>query len=457
MAYDFDLFVIGAGSGGVRAGRMASQYGAKVAMAEESRVGGTCVIRGCVPKKLMVYSSEYGEAIHHAAGYGWQTGEASFTWETLRDRVGAEVDRLNQIYHGILDRNDITFFDARAVIKDAHTVHLVGKGEYVTAEKILIATGGYPARDHTVDPDGIGIVSDDVFHLEKMPKRLIVAGGGYIAIEFAHIFAGLGSEVTLVYRGDRLLKSFDDDVSARVESDLKRRGIRYISKTVFAAMREQGDEKHVELTNGETLVADQILWAIGRKPKTEGMGLTQVGVELDRDGAIIVDDDYQTTAPSIFALGDVTNRVNLTPVAIREGAAFASTQFGGTPKRMDYGCIPKAVFAQPPVGTVGMSEREAVEAGHEVEIFETDFRPMQNVLAESDERMMMKLVVDKESDRVLGCHIVGHAAGEMIQIAAIAVKAGLTKQQFDETCALHPTSAEELVTISTGRAPKYGV
>ncbi len=457
MAYDFDLFVIGAGSGGVRAGRMASQYGAKVAMAEESRVGGTCVIRGCVPKKLMVYSSEYGEAIHHAAGYGWQTGEASFTWETLRDRVGAEVDRLNQIYHGILDRNDITFFDARAVIKDAHTVHLVGKGEDVTAEKILIATGGYPARDHTVDPDGIGIVSDDVFHLEKMPKRLIVAGGGYIAIEFAHIFAGLGSEVTLVYRGDRLLKSFDDDVSARVESDLKRRGIRYISKTVFAAMREQGDEKHVELTNGETLVADQILWAIGRKPKTEGMGLTQVGVELDRDGAIIVDDDYQTTAPSIFALGDVTNRVNLTPVAIREGAAFASTQFGGTPKRMDYGCIPKAVFAQPPVGTVGMSEREAVEAGHEVEIFETDFRPMQNVLAESDERMMMKLVVDKESDRVLGCHIVGHAAGEMIQIAAIAVKAGLTKQQFDETCALHPTSAEELVTISTGRAPKYGV
>jgi glutathione reductase (NADPH) len=451
MSHDFDLFVIGAGSGGVRAARRAAQYGANVAIAEQSRLGGTCVIRGCVPKKLMVYGSEFKDTFEDAAGYGWTVGETSFDWATLRDNIASELDRIEGIYGRNLDNDGVTLFDSRAVIKDPHTVHIVGENRDVTAGKILIAVGGTPMRDDAADPDNLGIVSDDVFDLPELPKRLVVAGGGYIAIEFAHVFKRLGSDVTLVYRADRLLKAFDPDISSRVRRDLDPCGVRFIPDTVFTALRQSDDGIDVELINGEVLKADQVLWAIGRKPMTMNMGLDYVGVETDEKGAVQVDEDYRTNVPSIFAIGDATNRVNLTPVAIREGDAFASTQFGGTPKRMDYHFIPKAVFAQPPVGSVGPSEQECTEAGHEIDVYEADFRPMKNVLAGRDERMFIKLIVDRADDRVLGCHMVGEDAPELVQIVAIAIKAGLTKAQFDDTCALHPTVAEELVTMRSKR------
>lgn len=451
MTYDYDLFVIGGGSGGVRAARMSAQAGAKVGMAEQSQMGGTCVVRGCVPKKFMVYASEFGHGMDQAAGYGWSVGERHFDWATLRDRIQSDVHRLSGLYGKTMDNNGVTVMDSRAVLKDPHTVHLVDENRDVTAGKILIAVGGTPVRDETVDPDHVGIVSDDVFLLERQPKRIIIAGGGYIAIEFAQIFAGLGTEVTVVYRGERLLKAFDREISERVEHNLKAQGVNYISNTVFTSLTAKGDEKHVQLANGDALVADEVFWAIGRKPLTEGLGLEALGVEMDRAGAIVVDEDYATNVPSVFAVGDVTNRVNLTPVAIREGAAFASTQFAGVPKRMNYDFIAKAVFSQPPVGTVGATEAECVAMGKKVDVYQADFRPMKNVLAESDERMLIKLIVDQQTDVVLGCHMVGDAAPEMIQIAAIAIKAGLTKTQFDETCAVHPTAAEELVTLANKR------
>lgn len=451
MSYDYDLFVIGAGSGGVRAARMAHNFGARVAIAEEYRLGGTCVIRGCVPKKLMVYASEFSHAFKDAAGYGWSVGEPTLDWATLRDNVAADVTRIEQIYHRNIDTSDIDLFETRAMVKDAHTVHLTGDNRDVTAEKILIAVGGTPIRDEAVDPDHLGFVSDDVFSLPEQPKRLVIAGGGYIAIEFAHIFAGLGTEVTLVYRGERLLKSFDQDISRRVEENLNAAGVRYINGTIFTKISQVGDEKYIELMNGDTLVTDELFWAIGRRPKTDGMGLDLIGVERDASGAIKVNEDSQSSVPSIFAVGDVTNRVNLTPVAIREGAAFANTYFGNNPVRMDYRDIPKAVFAQPPVGVVGVTEDQCKASGHEIDVYETEFRPMKNVLAGRNERMYMKLIVEKSSQKVIGLHMVGHEAPEMIQIAAIAIKAGLTKAQFDATCALHPTASEELVTMSTPR------
>ncbi len=453
MAFDYDLFVLGGGSGGVRAARMSAQTGARVALAEQSKMGGTCVVRGCVPKKFMVYASEFADAFEHAKGFGWTVGAPDFSWDTLRDRVQAEVTRLSGIYQNIMDKNDVEVFHTRAIIKDPHTVHLVDEGRDITAERILIAVGGTPFRDEAIDPSGIGIVSDDVFHLPEQPKRIVIAGGGYIAIEFAHIFAGLGTEVTLVYRGERLLKAFDKEISERVEANLKAHGVRYISNTVFTSLTEENGEKVIELANGDTLRTDEVFWAIGRLPLTDGLGLEDAGVKLDGNRAVIVDEDYRTSVPSIFAIGDVTNRVNLTPVAIREGAAFASTQFAGVPKRMDYHFIPKAVFSQPPVGSVGPTEAHCVAMDHDIDVYEADFRPMKNVLADSDERMLMKLIVDRNNDRVVACHMVGADAPEMIQIAAIAVKAGLTKQQFDETCALHPTVAEELVTMSNKRTP----
>ncbi|ADM09764.1 putative glutathione reductase [Parvularcula bermudensis HTCC2503] len=454
MAYDYDLFVIGAGSGGVRAANRSAKFGAKVAIAEQADVGGTCVIRGCVPKKLMVYASEFNDMIGDAAGYGWEIPDARFDWATLRDRIQTELGRLSSLYIKGLEGNGVTLFQCRAIVKDPHTVHLASENRDVTAEKILVAAGGVPFRDDEADPDRLGIVSDDVFHLDKRPDRLVVAGGGYIAIEFAHIFARLGTEVTLVYRGHRLLRAFDREISERVEQDLIASGIRYIPNTIFARIDRDGDDKTVELTTGEVLRTDEILWAIGRRPRTSGLGLEDCGVEKTANGAVIVDQDYRTACPSIFSLGDVTDRINLTPVAIREAMAFASTQFGGEPKRMDYRHVPKAVFCQPPVGSVGMTEDECLDEGHRIDVFEADFRPMKNVLAGNDKRMLMKLIVDAETDRVLGCHMVGEAAPEMVQIAAIAVKAGLTKAQFDETCALHPTSAEELVTLSSSRPGK---
>jgi glutathione reductase (NADPH) len=447
MAYDYDLFVIGAGSGGVRAARMAAQMGARVAVAESSRVGGTCVIRGCVPKKLFVYASHYGHAFEDAKGYGWTAENVRFDWDTLRDNKDAEINRLNGIYKRILADNGVELFEKRAVLQDAHTVRLAGDDRLVSAEKILIATGGEPIRDMGIEGHEHGIVSDDAFDLPALPKRAVIAGGGYIAVEFAFIMAGLGVDVTLVYRGERILRAFDAEIGLFVEDALRQKGVTYINNTIFTQIEEtQGGGRRVHLKNGDVIDTDLVFWAIGRRPSTQSLGLEAAGVETDGYGAILVDPHSRTSAPSVFAIGDVTNKVNLTPVAIRAGAAFAKTQFGGEPTMMDYRFIPKAVFSQPPVGSVGYTEEEAKARG-EVDIYETSFRPMQHVLPNNPERMLMKLVVDRKTDTVLGCHIVGHEAPELIQALAIAVKHGITKKQFDDTCALHPTAAEELVTM----------
>lgn len=449
MAFDYDLFVIGAGSGGVRAARLAAQAGYKVACAEESKPGGTCVVRGCVPKKFFVFASEYGHMMEDAKGYGWAFPVApEHSWETLRENVQNEVNRLSGIYSNILERNGVDHIQSRAVLVDQHTVRIPDEDREVTAEKILIAAGGRPIKDTNIPGAELGIVSDDAFLLPQLPKRAVVAGGGYIAVEFAYIMAGLGVDVTLVYRGERILRGFDPDLASYVEGNFERAGIRYINSTVFTQIEEAGDAKRVHLKNGEVLDTDLVFWAIGRRPNTENLGLEAAGVELDAYGAIVVDADSKTTVRSIFAVGDVTNRVNLTPVAIREAAAFVDTQFKDKPRQMDYDFIAKAVFAQPPVASVGYTAEEARAAGFPVDVYKADFRAMQNVLANNPERMIMKLVVCKQTDKVLGCHIAGKDAGEMVQTAAIAVKAGVTKAQFDATCALHPTIAEELVTMT---------
>ena len=453
--YDYDLFTIGAGSGGVRASRMAATYGAKVGIAEEYRVGGTCVIRGCVPKKLMVYASELGHAIHDAKGFGWNAETVTFDWSTLIHNKDQEIDRLNGIYIRNLKNAGVEIHDSRAVLRDAHTVYLEKEDREVTADKILIATGGTPFVDTTIPGHELGITSNEVFHLDKLPRHAVVAGGGYIAIEFACILKGLGADVTLVYRGEDILRYFDRDVSVQVHNELKRLGIRVITQTIFEKIEAvEGDKKRLTLANGDVIDCDLIMWAVGRHPYTKGLGLESAGVETQGNGAIVVDDFSQTSVENIYAVGDVTNRVNLTPVAIREGAAFAETCFNNNPTKMDYDFIPKAVFSQPPVGSVGLAEHEARKDFANIDIYKTDFRPMKNTLSGNQERMLMKLVVDGDSDRVLGCHIVGDGAAEMIQMVAIAVKAGLTKSQFDETCALHPTSAEELVTMRTKYIPE---
>ncbi len=446
--YDYDLFTIGAGSGGVRASRLAASYGAKVGVAEEYRVGGTCVIRGCVPKKYLVYASEYGHGFEQAKGYGWSAENISFDWTKLIENKDNEIDRLNGIYIRNLKNAGADIFQSRATLKDAHTVHLEAEGRDVTAARILIATGGAPWVDETVPGHELGITSNEAFHLEKLPKHVVVAGGGYIAIEFACIFKGLGCDVCLVYRGEDILRYFDADVSTQVHKELQRQGIRVITQAVFEKIeRLQGEEKRVHLSNGNHIDTDLIFWAVGRKPSTSGLGLEKAGVETDGNGAVKVNDQSQSSVPNIFAVGDVTDRVNLTPIAIREGAAFAETFYNNNPTTTDYRFIPKAVFSQPPVGSVGYAEHEARHEFKNVDIYKTDFRSMKHVLTGSEERVLMKLVVDGDTDRVLGCHIVGADAAEMIQCVAIAVKAGLKKKDFDDTVALHPTIAEELVTM----------
>ncbi len=446
--FDYDLFTIGAGSGGVRASRLAANYGARVGVAEEYRVGGTCVIRGCIPKKYLVYASEYGHGFREAEGYGWRADNVSFDWTTLIENKDDEIDRLNGIYIRNLKNAGADIFQSRAVVKDEHTIHLEAEGRNVTAEKILIATGGAPWVDDSVPGHELGVTSNEVFHLEKLPRHVVVAGGGYIAIEFACIFKGLGCDVCLVYRGEDILRYFDTDISVQVHTELKRQGIRVITQTVFEKIEKLGGEdKRVHLSNGTHVDTDMVLWAVGRKASTAGLGLEKAGVDLDKNGAVKVDDYSKSSVDNIYAVGDVTNRVNLTPVAIREGAAFAETCFNNNPIAMDYTFIPKAVFSQPPVGSVGYAEHEARHKFKNVDIYKTNFRGMKHMLTGSEERVMMKLVVDGDTDRVLGCHIVGADAAEIIQAIAIAVKAGVTKRQFDETVALHPTIAEELVTM----------
>lgn len=458
-AYDYDLFVIGGGSGGVRAARLAALSGARVAIAEEYRMGGTCVVRGCVPKKFMVYASKYGKDIRKAAGYGWSVRDVSYDHGAFTAGMRAEVDRLSAIYERNVRNAGADIFEARATFVDAHTLRLSSSGRTVTADKILIATGGRPWLPSPEElPGGENVISSNgVFELDALPQRMVIAGGGYIAVEFAHVFAGLGVDVSLVYRGETVLRGFDDDVRVEVHQGLKEAGVRVITKTVFERIeRKIGAVAPLEvhLANGHALAADLVLMAVGREANTEGLGCEAAGVKLAANGAVIVDEWSRTSASNIWAVGDVTNRVNLTPVAIREGHAFADTEFGGKPWHFDHADIATAVFAQPEVGTVGLTEAEARKAHGEIDIYKTKFRPMKNMLNGDQTRMFMKLVVRASDNRVLGVHIVGDDAAEIIQVVGIAVKMGATKDDFDRTCAVHPSVAEELVTMRTKWVPE---
>jgi glutathione reductase (NADPH) len=451
--YDFDLFVIGAGSGGVRAARMSAMRGARVAIAEEYRVGGTCVIRGCVPKKFLVYASAYGKAFKEAAGYGWTVGDVRHDWRTLCANLHDEVDRLSGIYVRNLSNSGVEIIQDRAELIDAHTVKLVNSEKTVTAKYILIGVGGQPAK-LGIDGEELTITSNEVFHLKTRPKQVVIQGGGYIACEFAQVFAGLGSDVCQIYRGDTVLRGFDDDVRAHVHGELKRSGVRVMTHANVTKIEElPGERRKVHTDTGEEIEADIVIQAVGRRAHTAGLGLENAGVEIAASGSIPVDRFSQTNVENIYAVGDVTDRVNLTPVAIREGAAFAATVFGKEPTAFDHSDIASAVFTQPPVGTVGMTEHEARQVFGEVDIYKSTFKPMKNALSGSESRMLIKLVVKTEDQRVVGVHMAGDDSPEIIQAVGIAVKAGLTKQQFDATCAVHPTVAEELVTLKDKWTP----
>ncbi len=442
--FDFDLFVIGAGSGGVRASRMSAGYGAKVAIAEESRVGGTCVIRGCVPKKLLVYASHFHEDFADAAGYGWSIDEARFDWPTLIANKDREIDRLNAIYKKLLAGSHVELIEQRAVLRDRHTVEVGGKR--VTAKHILIAAGGWP---HKPDLPGIehAITSNEAFHLPQLPHRVVVVGGGYIAVEFAGIFNGLGAKVTQLYRGPQILRGFDDDLRHFLAGEIAKKGIDLRLNSDVAAIDQTDAGYRVTLQDGSTVMTDCILYATGRYPKTDGLGLEAAGVEIGADGAVKVDAYSRTTADNIYAIGDCTNRVNLTPVAIKEGMAFADTVYGNKPWAMDHATIASAVFSQPPLGSVGLTEAEARRQYGALDIYKASFKPLKHTLSGRDERTLMKLVVDRASQVVLGAHMVGLDAPEIIQSVAIAVKMRATKAQFDQTVAVHPTAAEEFVTM----------
>ncbi len=444
--FDYDLFVIGAGSGGVRASRIAASHGAKVAVAEEFRVGGTCVIRGCVPKKLLVYASHFAHSLHDAPTYGWTIEGQTFDWAKLRDFVASDVDRLERAYTSTLDSNKVEHFHERATVAGPNTVRLAS-GREISAKVILIAVGAWP-----VLPDFAGvehcITSNEVFHLPQLPKRVVIQGAGYIALEFAGVFNALGSQVTVVNRSDKILRGYDHDLTDRLLPILQARGIEFGFNRPFRAVEKQADGSLlVHAGEGEPIAADAVLVATGRRPKTDGLGLENAGIALGRNGEVPVDEYNQTVCPSIYAVGDVTDRVQLTPVAIREGHAFADTVFGNMPRTTAYDHIPSAVFTQPPIAAVGLTEADARADYPEIKVFKSDFRPMQNMFSDVAERGYYKLVVDGQTDRVLGVHMLSPDAPEILQAAAIAVKAGLTKAQFDATVALHPSMAEELVLM----------
>ena len=444
--FDYDLFVIGAGSGGVRASRVAASHGARVAVAEEYRVGGTCVIRGCVPKKLLVYGAHFAEDIHDARKFGWDVSDCTFDWPVLRDNVLAEVDRLEGLYGQTLDNHKVTLFRTRATVIGPQKVRLAD-GQELTAERILIATGGWP---HVPEFPGSehAITSNEVFHLDTLPKRIVIAGGGYIANEFAGIFNEFGSKVTIVNRGDTILRGYDEQIRDRLLQISMTKGIDFKFNAPFRSIDKNADGSlTVHLENCEPIEADAVLMATGRVPNTNGLGLEAIGVELDAQGAIKVDAANQSSVPSLYAVGDVTNRIQLTPVAIREGQAFADSVFGGKPTRVDYANVPSAVFSHPPIGAVGMTEAQARNELGSVRIYTSDFRAMKNVLAGRNERALYKMVVNEATDQVVGLHMIGPDAPEILQAAAVAVKAGLTKADFDATVALHPSMAEELVLM----------
>lgn len=447
MSFDYDLFVIGGGSGGVRAARVAAgETGAKVALAEEDRYGGTCVIRGCVPKKLMVFASEYSGMVEDAQAYGWDIQAGDFSWDAFKGKLHAELDRLEGIYRNLLKNSGVESFDQRAKLVDAHTVEL-NDGTRKTAKHILIATGGRPTVPNFPGSD-LAITSNEIFHLEKLPESILIVGGGYIASEFAGIMNGLGVKTTQFYRGAQILRGFDDEARGLVSEEMCQNGIDVRLGTNVLEMRKEGDKIWVKATNGEERLFDVVMYATGRVANADDLGLENIGIERGRKGQIIVDEYSQTGVPSVYAIGDVTDRVNLTPVAIREGMAFVETVFKGNPTKVDHELIPTAIFTQPEFGTVGLSEEEAAEQ-EPIEVYATSFKPMQQSFAGRAARVLMKLIVSQKTRKVLGCHIVAPGAGEMIQLAGIAVKMGATKEDFDRTVAVHPTMSEELVTLKT--------
>jgi glutathione reductase (NADPH) len=443
--FDYDLFVIGAGSGGVRAARVAAGRGARVAIAEEHRIGGTCINRGCVPKKLLVYGAHFAEDLSDAERFGWKLAGVSFDWRVLRDNVLAEVSRLSGLYTQALEHHEVEIFRQRAVITGPHGIRVGERA--VTAERILIATG---ARPRSTERPGCehGITSNEVFHLDQLPQRIVIEGGGYIANEFAGVFNQLGSKVTLINRSDTILRAYDEQIRDRLLQISVTKGIRFIfNAPIDNVVSSAGSQLTVHLKNGDALDCDVLLFATGRVPNTQQLGLDSAGVQLDENGAICVDEDNRSTCQSIFAVGDVTNRVQLTPVAIREAQAFADSFFGGTPTRVDYNCIPSAVFSQPPLGGVGMTEAQARSKLGSIKIYTADFQPMKNVLTGRNERALYKLVVDDTNDKIVGAHMIGPDSPEILQVMAVAVKAGLSKAQFDAVVAIHPTMAEELVLL----------
>ena len=446
MAFDYDLFVIGAGSGGVRAARMASSFGAKVAIAEEYRYGGTCVIRGCVPKKLLVYAARFQGSFEDAAGFGWSLSEPSFDWANLIGAKDKEIDRLSQIYSNVLDQANVESFDDRAEIVGPNEIKLVKQGRSITAERILVAVGGTPFKPDIPGKD-LGITSNEAFHLKDLPKTITVIGGGYIAVEFASIFNGLGAKTTLAYRGPKVLRGFDEDMRDGLTKALIDRGIDVRLGVSPTKIEKMGEDLTLHFDDDSQLQTDQVMFATGRVPKTDGLGLDNAGVKVGAKGEIVVDGFSQSSVPSIYAVGDVTDRVNLTPVAIREGAAFAQTVYNDQPTNVDHELIPTAVFSEPEIGTIGLSETEAVASHGKIDVYKSEFNPMKNTISGRVEKTIMKVLVAASTDRVVGVHIMGPDAAEIVQALGIAIKMGATKADFDATMALHPCAGEELVTM----------
>jgi len=447
--HDFDLITIGGGSGGVRATRLAATYGARAAVVEEYRMGGTCVIRGCIPKKIFVYASRYAEDFEDAANFGWHIPHHDFKWQTLLANKDKEIARLEAAYTKNLQAAGAETFADRAVLRDPHTVHLLKSDRTLTAETVLIATGGRPWIPDSVDGGDLAITSNEAFHLEELPRTVMVVGGGYIAVEFAGIFVGLGSKTILVHHGDEILRGFDREVRSQMHHELQKRGIQVLIKSAVASIKPRDGRKCVRMTDGTEHLVDEIMFAVGRRPNTAGLGLEHCGVEMTERRAIKVDDTGRSSQANIYAVGDVTDRVNLTPVAIREGAAFAETLYNKKPTIVDHTNIPTAVFGTPEIGVVGLTEDTARQMFGNVDVYRTAFRPLRSTVSGRDTQVFMKLVVDAATDRVLGCHIIGEAAAEMIQCVAIAVKMKATKADFDATVALHPSAAEELVLLKT--------
>ncbi len=447
--FDYDLFVIGGGSGGVRAARVSGRHGARVAIAESSRVGGTCVIRGCVPKKLMAYAARFRDAFEDSVGYGWDPGDATFDWKKLIANKDREIDRLNAAYIRGLEAAGVAMFHDRAVLLSPNRVRLVGSGQEMTARTILVATGGRPNVDRSIPGGDLAITSDEMFHLEELPRRILIVGAGYVAIEFAGIMNGLGAETTILHRGGEILRAFDVSIREAMHAAMEKRGISIRLEDRLSSIERTPSALVTRTLGGATIEVDQVLMAIGRTPNTRGIGLAEAGVVLDGTGAVVVDERHRTSVPNIYAIGDVSNRVNLTPVAIREGQAVADNLFGDKDVVVDHTGVPHAVFGIPEIGVVGLTEEEAQQACEELDFYETVFKPMRNQLSGRDERVMIKLIVDGVSDRIVGCHILGDEAPELIQLMAVALKLGATKAGIDATMALHPTVAEEIVTMRT--------